>query len=154
MQRLAIVSSLALLILGGVANAVDPLPDRAPTVGDVLAAGGKQLDGAAFRAAFVGKTMKGMTLAGAQWEGSFDSDGTLNGTSYNAIGGHMWTRGKVMAFYGPYQVAEGGQVCYQLQWSPGTGRSNSCIFAFEWRGEHYVAMDGELETRVSKRSPR
>ena len=91
---------------------------------------------------------------GAEVEGSFDSDGTHNGTSYNAIGGHMWSRGKVMAFYGPYQVSEDGKVCYQLQWSPGTGRLNACMVAFEARGEYYVAANTESTTRVFKRSSR
>ena len=151
----SIASTLAVaLSLGFVqAMAADPEPVRAPTVSDLLENGGKQLDGAAFRAAFVGKTMKGTTPAGAQWEGSFDTDGTHNGTSYNAIGGSMWSRGKVMAFYGPYQVADDGKVCYQLRWSPGTGQLNACMVAFAWRGEYYIAADAEPNTLVFKRAP-
>jgi hypothetical protein len=153
MKPIPMALGIALSLGSGSPGAADPEPVRAQTVGDLLESGGKQLDGAAFRAAFVGKTMKGTTAAGAQWEGSFDADGTHNGTSYNAIGGHMWSRGKVMAFYGPYQVADDGKVCYQLRWSPGTGQLNACIVAFEWRGEHYIAPNAEPGTFVFKRSP-
>ena len=154
MQRLAIALGSVLVLAGEPATAADPEPARAPTVADLLDGGARQLDGAAFKAALTGKTLKGTTDLGADWEGSFDADGTLNGTSYNAIGGSMWTRGKVMAFYGPYQIADDGRVCYQLQWSPGTGRSKACLLAFELKGDYYVAADAEPATRVFKRSRR
>ena len=123
------------------------------TVGEILEKGARRLDGSAFREAFVGKYTVGYNAAGAEWKGTFAADGRYTGTSHNLIGGSLWARGKVLAFYGPWTVDQEGTVCFQLRFSPGTGQRDGCIVTFSWNDELYAAEDAHPATAVFLRKP-
>ena len=123
------------------------------TVAQLLEAGGRRLDGPAFKAAFAGRWTAGYNLIGAEIKSTFTEDGRYKGTSYNLIGGTPWARGKVLAFYGTWKVNDAGQVCYDIKFSPGTGHRDECVYAFELKGEYFMAPDDEASTLVFVRKP-